>query len=303
MTPPQPETAEGRRIHRIVSAHEGTEGAGFRVQRPFPSFDLARIDPFLLMDEMGPSDHGPSEAKGAPDHPHRGFETVTYMLSGSFEHRDSQGNHGILKAGDVQWMTAGAGVIHSEMPERSFFEKGGRLHGVQLWVNLPKKDKMTAPRYQDKPSKDIPVARSEDGKVTVKVIAGKALGVDAVVQTHTPMLYFHVVGQPGGKVTLPIPRDHQGFVYVIDGEAAVGSDRTTLRDAQLGVLTDDHDNLTMEVPPNATRPFSGLVIAGIPLREPIFQYGPFVMTNPTEIQEAIRDFQLGRFGNIPATVA
>src|SRR6476661_3484941 len=166
------------------------EGAGFLVHRPFPTNGLSDFDPFLLLDEMGPMDVTPGEAKGAPDHPHRGFETVTYMLSGSFRHKDSQGHEGKLEPGDVQWMTAGRGVIHSEEPSKEFQQTGGTLHGVQLWVNLPKKDKMTVPRYQEIPAAQIPSASTSDGKVTVRVLAGESLGVRAVIETRTPIFYL-----------------------------------------------------------------------------------------------------------------
>ena len=159
------------------------------------------MDPFLLLDEIGPKDLGPSEAKGAPDHPHRGFETVTYMLEGQFEHKDSRGNAGKIGPGDVQWMTAGAGVVHSEMPEKNLAQKGGRLHGFQLWVNLPRKDKMISPRYQDIPSSKIPLSKSADSLVTVKVIAGEALGIKAIIETRTPIMYLHFTLQPGASVT------------------------------------------------------------------------------------------------------
>src|SRR5215472_193451 len=169
-----------RSVRDVVPAIETLEGAGFLVHRPFPTSDLDYFDPFLLLDEMGPANLAPGEAKGAPDHPHRGFETVTYLLSGSMEHKDSRGNRGKLTPGDVQWMTAGSGVVHSEMPAASFSQTGGRMHGFQLWVNLPARDKMMAPRYQEIPASRIPVGRTADGTVAVRVIAGKSLGAEAV---------------------------------------------------------------------------------------------------------------------------
>src|ERR1700683_4088823 len=177
-----------RSVTNIVSASRQLEGAGFVVNWPFPSQGMALFDPFLLLDEMGPMELGPGEAKGAPDHPHRGFETVTYMISGKFEHRDSHGNSGQLGRGDVQWMTAGAGVIHSEMPETEFARRGGRLHGFQLWVNLPRREKLIRPRYQEIPSAKIPDVASADGKLRVRVIAGEALGANAVIDKRTPII-------------------------------------------------------------------------------------------------------------------
>ncbi len=192
-----------RSVRRVVPSIETLEGAGFLVHRPFPTRTLDHFDPFLLLDEMGPADLGPGEAKGAPDHPHRGFETVTYMLEGHMEHRDSHGNHGKLNPGDVQWMTAGAGVVHSEMPEEEFAARGGRMHGFQLWVNLPARDKMMRPRYQEVAASRIPVARTEDASVTVKVLAGEALGARAVIDTRTPIIYLDCALSPGSSSRSP----------------------------------------------------------------------------------------------------
>ncbi|MEP6994977.1 MAG: pirin family protein, partial [Acidobacteriota bacterium] len=176
--------SKARTVDRVLSSVETLEGAGFLVHRPFPTSALDQFDPFLLLDEMGPMELAPGQAKGAPDHPHRGFETVTYLLSGEMEHRDSRGNHGRLTPGDVQWMTAGAGVVHSEMPAADFLARGGRMHGFQLWVNLPRRDKMMAPRYQEIPAARIPEATSADGAVAVRVLAGEALGSRAVIDTR-----------------------------------------------------------------------------------------------------------------------
>src|SRR3954449_7128408 len=170
------ETNKARTVARVVNSIETLEGGGFLVRRPFPTASFSDFDPFLLLDEMGPMDVAPGEAKGAPDHPHRGFETVTYMLSGEMEHKDSSGRSGQLRSGDVQWMTAGAGVVHAEMPSAEFMRTGGRMHGFQLWVNLPQRDKMIQPRYQEIPSSRIPKATSPDGLVSVGVIAGEAMG-------------------------------------------------------------------------------------------------------------------------------
>lgn len=294
---------QGRRVSRIVNANTQAEGGGFIVHRPFPSPDLPNFDPFILMDQMGPTDYGPREAIGAPDHPHRGFETVTYMIEGRFEHKDSHGNHGILKPGDVQWMTAGAGVVHSEMPEQSFFETGGRMHGVQLWVNLPKKDKMVRPRYQDTRSEDMPVWESDDGKVWAKIVAGKAKGVEAVIETRTPILYVHVVVKPGGSFTTEIPEDHRAYVYALDGMGVVGTPPTAIVAEQMAVLSNDAETVTIAVPEHAERPLSALLIGGVPLREPVVQYGPFVMNTQEEIMQAFRDFQSGQFGTIEPKLA
>src|ERR1700736_49626 len=197
-----------RSIERTVPALRTVEGGGFIVHRPFPTRMLMDFDPFLLLDEMGPVDYAPGEAKGAPDHPHRGFETVTYMIAGKMEHRDSHGNDGQLGPGDVQWMTAGAGVVHSEMPAADFERQGGRMHGFQLWVNLPQRDKMIRPHYQEIPAAKIPVAASADGKVSVRVIAGEAMGVKAVINTRTPIIYLHWTIKPGGRIVQPVPAEY-----------------------------------------------------------------------------------------------
>src|SRR3989441_6977951 len=208
-----------RSVSHVIKGAPTLEGAGFLVHRPFPSGALSDFDPFLLLDEMGPMDLKPGEAKGAPDHPHRGFETVTYMLSGGFAHKDSQGHSGKISPGDVQWMTAGGGVVHSEMPDEEFAKAGGRMHGLQLWVNLPKRDKLMTPRYQEVPAEKIPEAKSVDGKVRVRVIAGESLGARAVIDTRTPIQYLHFRIERGAHITQPVPHDYNAFAYVLDGEA------------------------------------------------------------------------------------
>jgi len=211
-----------RSVKQLVHATPQLEGEGMIVTRPFPTARLDQFDPFLLLDRMGPVTHGPGEARGAPDHPHRGFETVTYVLEGAIEHADSQGNHGRIGAGDVQWMTAGSGVIHSEMPSEEILRNGGRLHGFQLWVNLPRRDKMMNPRYQELRAAQIPSATSADGKVTVKIIAGQSLGTRAAIDTRTPIMYLHVTMAAGARFTQPIPEAYNAFAFIISGEAAFG---------------------------------------------------------------------------------
>src|SRR5438067_5285411 len=212
-----------RTIERTYPAVRTTEGGGFVVHRPFPTRMLMDFDPFLLLDEMGPIDYAPGEAKGAPDHPHRGFETVTYVLEGEMEHEDSAGHRGKLGPGDVQWMTAGAGIIHSEMPSQRIRDQGGRVHGFQVWVNLPKEQKMARPRYQEYGSGELPVAKSADGKATVRVIAGEALGARAVIETRTPIVLQDWTVQPGADVRIAVPAGLQAFVYVFEGSARVAS--------------------------------------------------------------------------------
>ena len=291
-------TSKGRTVAGIVNAIETFEGAGFLVRRPFPTSAFSEFDPFLLLDEMGPMELGPGQAKGAPDHPHRGFETVTYMLSGEMEHKDSRGHAGQLRPGDVQWMTAGAGVVHSEMPSRAFERAGGRMHGFQLWVNLPKRDKMMKPRYQEIPSSQIPKATSSDGLVTVSVIAGEALGQKAVIETRTPIIYLHYQIKPGGSVTQPVPGDYKGFAYVIDGEGKFGAEGERAIDGQAVLFAPDGDEVRIENPADAKATLEVLLIAGAPLNEPVARYGPFVMNTSEEIYQAIEDYRAGKMGEI-----
>ena len=286
-----------RSVAHVVDAVETTEGAGFIVHRPFPTRTLDHLDPFLLLDEMGPMQLGPGQAEGAPDHPHRGFETVTYLLDGEFVHCDSQGNTGRLAPGDVQWMTAGDGVVHSEMPTEKIRREGGRVHGFQLWVNLPRQDKMISPRYQDLPAARIPVVQRQDG-VTAHVIAGEALGARAVVETRTPILYVHCTLAPGARTALPLPDGFNGFAYVFAGECAVGRDAERIRSGEMAILSNDANSVALAAPPEAATPPELLLIAGAPIGEPIVRYGPFVMNTQEEIVQAVQDYQNGRMGEI-----
>ena len=285
-----------RSVQSVIPATATYEGAGFLVHRPFPTPALDHLDPFLLLDEMGPSDLGPGEAKGAPDHPHRGFETVTYLLSGAMQHKDSQGNRGQLRPGDVQWMTAGSGVVHSEMPEPAFAATGGRMHGFQLWVNLPARDKMTRPRYQEIPAAGIPVAKSADGKVTARVIAGEALGERAVIETRTPIFYIDYELAPGASLEQPASAEYNTFAYVVEGEGTFGSNRRSARRHEMVRFAPDGDAVAIEAGKGS--PLRVLLIGGVPLNEPVARYGPFVMNTRAEIVQAFDDYQAGRLGEI-----
>ncbi len=286
-----------RIVTRTVTAHRQAEGAGFIVRRPFPTPALPLVDPFLLLDEMGPTDYAPGEALGAPDHPHRGFETVTYLLEGESEHEDSAGHRGTLRPGDVQWMTAGEGVIHSEMPSRRMREQGGRQHGFQIWVNLPAKEKMIAPRYQELPAAQIPTAQSADGLARVRVIAGEALGVSAAIQTRTPIMYHDWTLAPGALVDTAVPQAHQVCVYVFSGQALVGGDVRPVADGQLALLNAGAE-VRLACDPAAPQPARLLLLSGVPFNEPVARYGPFVMNTEGQIRQAILDYQQGRMGQI-----
>jgi redox-sensitive bicupin YhaK (pirin superfamily) len=286
-----------REVARIIPAERHVEGGGFTVRRPFPTSAISLVDPFLLIDEMGPVDYAPGEAVGAPDHPHRGFETVTYMLEGEFEHEDSAGHKGALRAGDVQWMTAGAGIIHSEMPSREIRASGGRVHGFQIWVNLPARLKMTQPRYQELSGAKIPKAKTPDGLAQVRVVAGEALGVNAAIETQTPIVYQDWSLEPGADVSIELASEQQAMVYVFEGAAKVGDDGHEVKDGQLAVLGPG-DSVRLRAANGSGRL---LLLAGAPLNEPVARYGPFVMNTKEEILTAVRDFQTGKMGEITRT--
>jgi quercetin 2,3-dioxygenase len=281
-----------RAVSQVFTAPRTQDGDGVDLRRAFPGNALMDIDPFLLLDQMGPMDSGPGEARGFPPHPHRGFETVTYLLSGEMQHRDSWGNHGLLGPGDVQWMTAGSGLVHSEMPGERFVREGGRLHGFQLWINLPRRDKMIAPRYQDTPSARIPVASGEG--VSVKVVAGESLGTRGVIETRIPILYLHATLDPGAEFTQEIPRTENAFAFVIEGEGRFAG-------AQAGkyqVAVFDRAGDAVQVANTGTTPLGFLLIAGEPVGEPVARYGPFVMNSREEIIQAVDDFREGRMGTL-----
>ena len=287
-----------RTISQIVDAKTTTEGEGFIVHRSLPNNIVRDFDPFLLLDEMGPIDLLPNQAKGAPDHPHRGFETVTYVIDGAFEHKDSQGNQGKILAGGVQWMTAGSGVIHSEMPEKEFSKKGGRLHAFQLWVNLPKNEKMTHPRYQDILSKEIPKVVSSDGKVKITIIAGESMGKSAIIDTKIPIMYLHLSMKPDSSFTQPIPKNYNAFAYVTKGEALFGDNRLPVKKEQAVFFEKDGDKISICTPRDSPYPSEILIFGGSPIGDPVVRHGPFVMNTNEEIQQALEDYKNGKMGKI-----
>ena len=276
-----------RNVARVVRGRDTSDGAGVRLRRSLGSPELPELDPFLLLDEFR-SDNPNDYLAGFPDHPHRGFETVTYMLAGHMEHRDHMGNRGDLAAGSVQWMTAGRGIIHSEMPR----QEAGLMWGFQLWVNLPAKDKMSPPRYQDIPPEAVPEVALEGSAGTVRVVAGDYAGTaGAVSGIATAPLYLDFRLEPNAELTVPVPLGHRGLAYVYGGQAWLGSEAgTRLGAAQLGVL-DDGDSLRIRSGDEGARL---LLIAGKPLNEPIVRHGPFVMNTRDEIVQAVRDYQSGR---------
>ena len=286
-----------RSVASVITAHRQLEGGGFPVRRPFPTASLDQVDPFLLLDEMGPVEWAPGEAIGAPDHPHRGFETVTYLLEGHMCHRDSFGHAGELRTGDVQWMTAGSGLVHSEMPHPDFQKRGGTTHGFQIWVNLPRDRKLMAPRYQEIAAAEIPFAESNDGLVQARVIAGESLGVSARIETVIPITYLHLTIAPGGALEQPLVPALNAMVYCFGGAGEFGPHGTPATDGQL-VFFGDGDEARIAVSPDATEPLQALLLAGAPLGEPVARYGPFVMNTRDELVQAMQDFESGKMGRI-----
>ncbi len=280
-----------RAVKRIIPAPLTSDGAGVAIHRAFPNQQLSELDPFLLLDHMGPMHLKPGEAAGFPDHPHRGFETVTYMLHGEFKHRDSFGHSGVIGPGDVQWMTAGSGLVHSEMPGDSVVKNGGRLEGFQLWVNLLARDKMKAPRYQELSAAHIPVARTADGLVEVKIIAGEAMGQKGAVETQIPIQYLHIKLGAGGKFVQEVPANLAAMLYVFEGSVELdGKKAPQFHLVALG------DGEMVEL--SAQQPAELLLLAAEPIGEPIARYGPFVMNTEAEIQQAFKDFRDGKMGRI-----
>ncbi len=303
--PRLPATADPswRAVHKVVTAQKFLEGEGFQVRRPFPGADLALADPFLLLDHMGAVEYGPGEAKGAPWHPHRGFETVTYMIDGAFQHTDSIGGGGLITDGATQWMTAGAGILHNEVPPQEMVARGGLFHGVQLWVNLPRALKMTTPRYQDIRATDATLLSSDDGGALVRVIAGSVAGFSGPGATHSPITYLHATVSAGARLAMPWPADYNALVYVLSGRGTGGAEGRPLLEGQLA-LFGPGDALTVRAadtqPANSPTGWEILVLGGLPINEPVARYGPFVMNTREEIVTAFDDFQAGRLGKIPA---
>lgn len=281
-----------RSASKVFTAPRAHDGDGVDLRRAFPGGALVDIDPFLLLDQLGPTEFAPGDARGFPPHPHRGFETVTYLLSGEMQHRDSWGNHGVLRPGDVQWMTAGSGLVHSEMPGESLVRDGGKLHGFQLWINLPRRDKMLKPRYQDTTSERIPVARTADGAVEVKVIAGESLGTKGVIDTRIPILYLHVKLAPGAEFTQTVPKSENAFSFLIEGDGEFAGKPA----GQNQVVLFNRAGDAIQVRNTGSSRLSFLLIAGEPIGEPVARYGPFVMNSREELVQAAEDYNAGRMG-------
>jgi redox-sensitive bicupin YhaK (pirin superfamily) len=300
--PAGPPTAVERRVLGVTTAPSGLEGEGFPVRRAFAGVDHRLLDPFVHMDQMGEVEYAPGEPKGTAWHPHRGFETVTYMIDGTFRHQDSTGGGGLITNGDTQWMTAGAGILHIEAPPEALVASGGLFHGIQLWVNLPAADKWVQPRYQDIRAGHVALLSSHDGGALVRLIAGRIAGHAGPGMTHTPITLLHATISPGARLVLPWQRDVNALVYVLSGRGAVGVPGAPVRTGQLAVLGGDGDQLTVsaDTTQESRSPnLDVLVLGGRPIREPVAWAGPFVMTTREEVLQAFEDFRRGRLGRVP----
>ena len=287
-----------RPVWSVTTAPQGYEGEGFPVRRAFAGVDLAQLDPFIMMDQMGEVEYAPGEPKGTSWHPHRGFETVTYIIDGTFDHQDSHGGGGTITNGDTQWMTAGSGLLHIEAPPEWLVTSGGLFHGLQLWVNLPRSAKMTDPRYQDIRSNDVALLTSPDAGSLVRVIAGSVDGHDGPGATYTPMSMVHATIEPGARLELPWDVDYNALVYVLSGHGGVGVDAQPIRTGQTAVLgAGDYLTITADGSQESRSPsLEVVVIGGRPIREPLAWAGPFVMNTKAEVMEAYQAFQSGAFG-------
>ncbi len=296
------ESRRPRRVKSITTAPRGLEGEGFPVRRAFAGVDQRDLDPFIHMDQMGEVDYGPGEPKGTPWHPHRGFETVTYMMEGTFLHQDSIGGGGVIQDGATQWMTAGAGILHIERPPDALIDSGGLFHGIQLWVNLPAKLKMTNPRYQDIGSREVALVTNENGDAIIRVIAGSLGEHEGPGSTHTAITLVHASVMPGGQLVLPWNRDFNALTYVLAGSGTVGAERSPIATGQMAVHVDGDVVILSadERQDSRTQAFEVLLLGGEAIGEPVAMYGPFVMNTRAELQQAFDDYQAGRLGQIPA---
>ena len=298
---PDPTHGTERSVKSVTTAPIGLEGEGFPVRRAFAGVAMGDLDPFVHMDQMGEVDYAPGEPKGTPWHPHRGFETVTYMIDGTFAHQDSQGGGGLITNGATQWMTAGGGILHIETPPEDLVVSGGLFHGIQLWVNLPAKDKMIPPAYQGLEADEVTLLSSSDGGCLVRIIAGNVGEHRGPGSTHTPMALMHATVSPGALLELPWNRGFNALVYILAGSGRVGSEGRPVQTGQLvsfgqgdwlAVRADDRQD-------SRTADLEVLVLGGQPIKEPVAHYGPFVMNTRDEIVQALEDFEAGRLGTVP----
>ncbi len=299
---PDPTIARQRSVKSLTLAPRGFEGEGFPVRRAFAGVDLADLDPFVHLDQMGEVEYAPGEPKGTPWHPHRGFETVTYMIDGTFEHSDSNGGGGVITNGDTQWMTAGAGILHIEKPPEALVVSGGLFHGFQLWVNLPAALKWSAPRYQDLRAGEVALASSSDGGALVRVIAGDVAGHQGPGSTYSPMTLVHATLSPSARLSVPWRADYNALAYVLAGHGTVGAEQRPISTGQLAVFGPGNA-LTIaagSIQESRSPSLDVLLLGGRPIGEPVAWMGPFVMNTREEVMQAFADYQAGRLGSIPA---
>ncbi len=290
-----------RPVKSVTTAPQGYEGEGFPVRRAFAGVDLAELDPFIHLDQMGEVEYAPGEPKGTPWHPHRGFETVTYMIDGIMEHQDSEGGGGLITNGDTQWMTAGSGLLHIETPPEHLVMSGGLFHGFQLWVNLPADDKFLAPRYQDLGAEQVRLLTSSDGGALLRLIAGDVAGHTGPGQTHTPITMIHATLSAGAELRLPWRPDFNALAYVLNGRGSFGLQRKPFQMGQLGVFgAGDVVTINADERQESRSPdVDVLLLGGLPIREPVAWHGPFVMNTRAQVLQALEDFEAGRLGRIP----
>ncbi|WP_042378769.1 pirin family protein [Streptacidiphilus melanogenes] len=300
---PDPAATTARPVLGVVTAPEGFEGEGFPVRRAFAKINTKYLDPFIMMDQMGEVEYAAGEPKGTPWHPHRGFETVTYLIDGEFVHQDSTGGGGHLGGGDTQWMTAGSGILHIETPPESLVMTGGLFHGIQLWVNLPASDKMIQPKYQDIHGGEVKLLTTADGGAVLRLIAGDVGGHQGPGTTFTPITMLHATISPGARITLPWRADFNALVYVLNGEGTIGGENRPIHMGQAAVFGDG-DSIALQasaMQESRSPNMDVIILGGEPIKEPVAHYGPFVMNSHRELQQAIEDFNAGRFGQIPVT--
>jgi redox-sensitive bicupin YhaK (pirin superfamily) len=293
--------ASVRKVVKVTTAPQGFEGEGFPVRRAFQGVVMTDLDPFIHLDQMGEVEYSPGEPKGTPWHPHRGFETVTYIIDGIFDHYDNHGGGGTISNGDTQWMTAGSGILHIETPPEHLVVSGGLFHGFQLWVNLPKAKKWSPPKYQDLRAKDVKLLTSPDGGVLIRVIAGEVDGQVGPGSTQTPITIVHATLQPGSELRLPWKKEYNSLIYTLNGFGSVGEERQPVQMGQLAVLKDG-DLLVVradKTQESRSPEMDVLILGGLPINEPVAWMGPFVMNTRTEVLQAFEDFQKGKLGIIP----
>lgn len=291
-----------RRVKSVTSAPQAFEGEGFPVRRAFAGLTAADADPFIHMDQMGEVEYAPGEPKGTPWHPHRGFETFTYLIDGEFIHQDSNGGGGVITDGGTQYMTAGDGILHIETPPEQLVMSGGFFHGLQLWINLPRALKRIAPQYQDLQGAESTMITTADGGALIRVLAGELAGYAGPGISHTPLAIAHLTIAPGARAEIPWRSDFNALAYVLAGSGTIGSDARPIHMGQTAVLVDgDTVAITADATQDSrTQALEVFLIGGVPLREPVVQYGPFVMSTKQEIMEAFEDYQAGRLGSVPA---